>query len=134
MEILWAIVVVVAVIAVAQIGMTIAAKKQVGVVVDATTQEVTDVVLSHFKSVWWKQVSGRGDLNFQARGAGMGSYGLENPVLSVDIDETDSGVVAVDIWMSAWESRAGIAGAADRAYFKSRKLVKKLESLRRASV
>lgn len=134
MEAVWVIVTAVVVIAVAQIGLTIAARKQIEVVVDASPQEVADVVQSHFKSVWWRQVGGGGDLNFQAKGVGMGSYGLENPVLSVQIDETGSGVVAVGIWMSEWESRFGIAGAADRAYFKRRKLVKKLESLRSVPV
>lgn len=129
MEAIWLLVAVVVIVAVLQVGFTIAARRQVSVLVNASPQEAADAVLTHFKSVWWRQVNGRGDFSFQARGFGMASWGLENPVLSITIEVEDDGSTEVAVWMSEWASRVGIIGAADRAYLKRRSLVKKLAAL-----
>ncbi|MCP2278422.1 hypothetical protein SAMN04244553_3627 [Nocardia amikacinitolerans] len=109
--------------------LSIAAKNQIDTHAKAPRTRVTDTIIDHFGSVWWRSVDGPGDFNFQARGFGLNSAGLRRPVVSIDVAALDNGNTTVAAWMSAWSQRMGIVGCCDRVYFKRRQLIKKIEAL-----
>ncbi|QSE87874.1 hypothetical protein JWS13_04460 (plasmid) [Rhodococcus pseudokoreensis] len=129
MEVFVVIVVVIVAALILQLWLSSQAKRQEEVHVKARPHDVLEAVQSHFKSMWWRPVHGRGALNFQSKGFGVGSWGMDNPVISIDISEMDNGNTTVEAWMSSWSSRMGIVASCDRVYFKRRKLLKSLEEM-----
>ena len=43
-----------------------------------------------------------GEMNFRARGFGLGSYGKKRPVLSIHIQDLRDGTSGVSVWTSSW--------------------------------
>lgn len=105
------------------------AKRQASILVSAQPEQIEQAVLHHFKGVGWKQVNGKGRLNFQSRGIGIGSQGSTNPVVSVQILTADESGAQVDVWMSEWTSRAGMATSCDRVVTKRMSLLRKLDAM-----
>jgi hypothetical protein len=105
------------------------AKQQTSVVVTAPPVDVEQAVLAHFRGIGWKQVNGSGRLNFQSRGIGIGSYGSKNPVMSIGLTDSVDGGTEVDVWMSEWVSRAGMATSCDRVVTKRWSLLRKLDAM-----
>lgn len=105
------------------------AKQQTSVVVAAPPVDVEQAVLTHFKGIGWKQVNGSGRLNFQSRGIGLSSIGSKNPVISVDLSDSVDGGTEVDVWMSEWASRVGMAASCDRVVTKRWALLRKLDAM-----
>jgi hypothetical protein len=79
-------------------------------------------------------VDGRGLLNFQARGLGIGSYGAKRPVISVDLEDLGDGTTGVGIWTSSWNSKFGIMALCDRVVSKKFWLERKLNELSNSGV
>lgn len=129
MEILVGFLIIVVVMWIAAVWLGSEAKRQINVEVAAAPDAVAAVVRDHFESVLWHAVQGPGMINMQSRGFGVGSIGMKNPTISIDISAVESGGSLVEMWMSAWESRAGVAASADRVYFKRKGLIKKLAAM-----
>ncbi|NRI68613.1 hypothetical protein FEZ60_24150 [Rhodococcus sp. MS16] len=129
MNVLVAVVVIFLAIFGLAIWISVMARKQADFQVKAPPLEVANAVQSHFGSVWWKPVNGDGDLNYQSKGLGLSSWGMDNPIISINIAEMDNGNTDVSAWMSFAASRMGIVSSADRVYLKRRKMIKKLEEM-----
>ncbi|MFF0488668.1 hypothetical protein ACWDSJ_02060 [Nocardia sp. NPDC003482] len=130
MEFLFIVIVVAFVVSlVSGVVLSAAARKQLETYSKAPRNRVRDTVVDHFGSVWWRDVEGPGDFNYQARGFGLASAGLRRPVVSIDVVTLDNGNTSVAAWMSAWSQRMGIVGCCDRVYFKRRGLIRKIEAL-----
>ncbi|CAM3804268.1 hypothetical protein [Smaragdicoccus niigatensis] len=112
-----------------QITLSVMARREYETYVQAPRAQVIDLVRDHFGSVWWRQIKGEGDLNFEPKGFGVGSVGMMKPTVSVNVVTHDNGNTEVVVGMTEWGSKFGLIGYCDRVVFKSRKLMKKLESL-----
>ena len=106
--------------------LSVMAKRQMRVEVPASRQTVVGVIEDHFKGVGWQQVPGRGEFNFKARGIGISSFKMENPVISIDLPILADGGTGVEIWMSEWMTKFFTVGACDRVVSKRWTLVRKL--------
>ncbi|MGA5541358.1 hypothetical protein ACPCIR_05850 [Mycobacterium sp. NPDC051198] len=126
MEVLVIAIVVVVLMWVAAVWLGFRAKQQVAVDVPAAPDEVARIVRDHFGSVTWKPVNGKGTINYRSRGFGVGSMVLKNPTISIDLSALEGGGTRAEVWMSAWETKGGIVGSADRVVLKKRSLVAKL--------
>lgn len=104
-------------------------KRQLDILVAAPIQSTTEVIEQHFRGIGWRRVEGRGHFNFQSRGMGVGSFNMENPVLSIDLEAVDPTRTGVNIWMSSWSSRWGMVSSCDRVLIKRWKLSRKLVNL-----
>lgn len=104
-------------------------KRQVGLVVAAPRTTVEQAIVAHFKGVGWKPVNGKGDLNFQSRGMGMGSYGSTHPVVSISLENSSERDTEVGVWMSEWVTRAGMVTSCDRVLSKRFTLMRKLTQM-----
>lgn len=109
--------------------LSIVARRHVILVAPRSPDVVADAVVQHFKGMGWRAVSGEGDLNFQARGIGLNSYGMEQPVLSIDLVDHQDGSTGVEIWMSKWMRRFGVTASCDRVISKRWRLSRKLARL-----
>ncbi|MGW4365758.1 hypothetical protein ACWEKT_08935 [Nocardia takedensis] len=98
--------------------LSVVARRQVTYTVAAPRGEVVGLVYAEFKKVGWKEVNGRGELNYQSRGIGVGVQGRKHPVLSIDFEDLPGGGTQVDLWMSEWESVLGMVPAWDRVLSK----------------
>lgn len=105
------------------------AKQQREITVQTEPALAVEVIRQHFGSVWWRQVAGPGQLNFRARGLGLGAVLKTKPTLSIDVDQLDASTFSVQVWMSAWAQQAGIVALADRVVLKRAGLFRKLRSL-----
>ena len=97
---------------------SVVAKRQVSYAVAAPRSEAVGLVYAEFKKLGWKEVNGRGELNYQSRGIGVGVQGRKHPVLSIDFEDLPGGATQVDLWMSEWESVLGMVPAWDRVLSK----------------
>ncbi|WP_433665098.1 hypothetical protein ACQPW1_24610 [Nocardia sp. CA-128927] len=109
--------------------LSIAARRHVILVAPGPPDVVAEAVARHFKGAGWRAVQGKGDLNFQARGIGLNSYGMEHPVLSIDLVDRQDGSTGVEIWMSEWTRRFGVTACCDRVISKRWRLARKLARL-----
>lgn len=105
------------------------AKQQREITVQTEPALAVEVIQQHFGSVWWREVAGPGQLNFRARGLGLGAVLKTKPTLSIDVDQLDASTFSVQVWMSAWGQQAGIVALADRVVLKRAGLFRKLRSL-----
>ncbi len=110
-------------------ALTFVARRQQHILLPVPPDAVADAVRANFSGVGWKEVDGRGLLNFQARGLGIGSYGSKRPVISVDIEDLNDGTTGVGIWTSSWHSKYGIMALCDRVVSKKFWLERKLNEL-----
>lgn len=124
-----AILIVIAVMMVEAWILTFMAGRQHDHLVLASPQQVRAVVEESFSGVGWKRVNGRGQLNYKARGFGLGAYGMKRPVVSVDITDRGDGSTEVNIWTSEWNSRSGMMALCDRVVSKKFWLGHKLAAL-----
>lgn len=100
------------------------ARQHVTVVTNHTPEEAARIVHDSFGRFGWKQVNGRGLLNYQARIPANG------PVLSVSLSEVpDRPGVEVDVWMSEWESRYGMATGGPVATRQRKKILKAFDAV-----
>ncbi|WNG81156.1 hypothetical protein C6A86_023655 [Mycobacterium sp. ITM-2016-00316] len=129
MEILIVALVLVAVLWLVAVWLGAQAKRQVDVDVDLPPERVAEIVRDHFGSITWRPVNGRGIINYQSRGPGVGSAVLKNPTISVDLSALVSGGTRAEIWMSSWQTKGGVIGSADRVFLKKRSLANKLAAL-----
>lgn len=109
--------------------LTFMAKRHLITVVPMPINAVAEAVRNQFHGVGWREVPGNGHFNFQSRGIGLNSYGMENPVLSIDLEDLDDGTTGIEVWMSEWMSRYGIASSCDRVISKRWRLTRKLATL-----
>ncbi|MFD3458352.1 hypothetical protein ACFWVM_01465 [Nocardia fluminea] len=105
------------------------ARRQVSYSVSAPRSEVVGWVYAELKKVGWKEVNGRGELNYQSRGLGVGVQGRKHPVLSVDFEDLPGGGTEVNLWMSEWESVLGMVPAWDRVLSKRWMLGRRLSGI-----
>jgi hypothetical protein len=129
MDVLIALVVIVAVAFVLGWALSLAAKQQRDITVQAQPADIVDLIQRHFGSVWWREVSGRGQLNFRARGLGLGAVLKNKPTLSIDVEQLSDSTYAVQVWMSAWGQQSGVVALADRVVVKRLSLFRKLRAL-----
>lgn len=109
--------------------MSFQAKRQLDILAAAPIRSTAQVIEQHFRGIGWRRVEGRGQFNFQSRGAGLGSFNMRNPVLSIDLEALDPTRTGVNIWMSSWSSRWGMVSSCDRVLTKRWKLSRKLLNL-----
>ena len=120
-------------VAIAGWVLSVLARRQLDIVVDASRQAVVAVVKDSFSGVGWKSVNGPGEFNFQARGLGFGAYNAKRPVISVDVEDHADGAALVNIWTSAWSSQFGMMALCDRVITKRFRLGRKLAELSSAT-
>jgi hypothetical protein len=90
------------------------ARQQHRVRVGAAPQAAADAVWASFSGVGWKQVDGRGMLNFKARGLGSAPTAHNSRLSRWPSRINELKPPAVDIWTSSWNSKMGIMGALRR--------------------
>ncbi len=111
-------------------ALTFSARRHLVMVVPAPVGVVGAAVQQHFAGAGWRAVKGEGAFNYQSRGIGLGAYGTENPVLSIELEDLHDGTTGVEVWMSEWMSRIGIAASVDRVVSKKWWLARKLAEYR----
>ncbi|MEV6322903.1 hypothetical protein AB0M45_17155 [Nocardia sp. NPDC051787] len=111
-------------------ALTFSARRHLVMVVPAPVGVVGDAVQQHFAGGGWRAVKGEGAFNSQARGIGMSAYGTGNPVVSIELEDLHDGTTGVEVWMSEWMSRIGIAASCDRGVSKKWWLARKLAEYR----
>ncbi|WP_155981928.1 hypothetical protein [Nocardia sp. BMG111209] len=109
--------------------LSILARRHLTMTIPASPHVVAEAVERHFSGLGWQAVPGRGELNFRSRGIGLSSRGAENPVLSVSLEDLHDGTTGIEVWMSEWVSRFGIAASCDRVISKRWRLARKLAVL-----
>lgn len=109
--------------------LTVIARRQKDVLVWADPDTVTATVQESFSGVGWKQVDGPGQLNFQARGLGFGSFNADRPVISVGLEGQPDGTTDVSIWTSKGQMQFGFMALCDRVVSKRFWLARKLAEL-----
>ncbi|MFC7956554.1 hypothetical protein SAMN05444374_1092 [Rhodococcoides kroppenstedtii] len=89
------------------------ARNQEDFLVASTDEVVLRAVASLFGPLW-KQVDGPGQLNYKARGMGLGvrSFGVQ-PTMSIDAEQFPEGV-QVSVWTSHWINQGGMVIGVDR--------------------
>ena len=103
---------------------TNSAKQQVSITTDMSPEEAARIVHESFGRIGWRQVPGKGLLNYQAR------LPLNGPVLSVDLMEVPNRQgVEMAVWMSEWQSRYGIASGAPVASRQRRKILRAFDAV-----
>lgn len=105
------------------------ARRQQHWLVNASPAAVNEAVQGCFSGVGWKQVNGRGQLNFQARGFGINSFNSDRPVISVDIEDQGDGTTGVGVWTSSWTTQLGVMALCDRVVSKRFWLGRRLTEL-----
>ena len=113
--------------------LSVMARRQLDLVVHASTRAVSAAVADSFSGVGWKSVNGPGQFNFQARGLGLGAYNAKRPVISIDVEDNADGAALVNIWTSAWSSQFGMMALCDRVITKRFRLGRKLAELSSAT-
>ena len=98
------------------------AKRQDETQVKLSPTRVADVVNDAFGSVFWKDVSGPGDLNKRRR-----TINGSGPVISVDINQLENGGSHVAVWMSHWTNRGPAVLGADQVMRQKKKVLRRLE-------
>lgn len=108
--------------------LSLLAKQQKDVLLPISPQAAAEVVSNTFRGMWWREVRGRGDLNYECKGMGMSSMSITTkPVISVSIEPTAQGT-QVSVWMSEYGSAWGQIGCPDRVVLKRSKLLRELRS------
>ncbi|MEU2031221.1 cutinase family protein [Nocardia amamiensis] len=110
--------------------LTFWARRHLVMVLSAPVGVVADAVQQHFKGAGWRAVKGEGAFNYQSRGIGLGAYGAENPVVSIELEDLHDGTTGVEVWMSEWMSRIRIAASCDRVVSEKWWLARKLARAR----
>lgn len=122
MEIIVWLFVLMAVLWVFGVVMNFKAQEQISISTDLSRGEAIDIIQRSFSKLFWKDVPGRGAINKQRRVAKG-----EGPVLSIDLENRPTGV-EVQVWMSSWQSKMGMALGGEFAYFQKRKLIRRFDA------
>lgn len=122
MEIIVGLFVLTAAIWVFGVVMNYKAQQQLSISTGLSRREAIDIIHASFSKLLWKDVARRGEINKQRRVAKG-----EGPVLSIDLENRPTGV-EVQVWMSSWQSKMGMALGGEFAYFQKRKLIRRFDA------
>jgi hypothetical protein len=93
------------------------ARKHVYVMTTLSPERACEACDRKFSRLAWRRIDGGGDLNYQARGIAVG--GATPPVMSIKIGiDDDSGLTAVEFWMSQWTTRYGMVNHIEKVFWK----------------